>query len=44
VAKNPYSDQRREQHGQPKIVEVKPAPTVQQAVANAKELADQAKS
>ena len=38
--KNPYSDARREQHGKPKIVEVKPASTVQQAVVNAKKLAN----
>jgi hypothetical protein len=41
---SPYSDARREQHGKPKIVEIKPAATVPKAVANAKTLVDQAKS
>jgi hypothetical protein len=36
-AKNPYADQRRKQHGQPKIGLNEPASSVAKALSNSKE-------
>jgi hypothetical protein len=44
MPKHPYRDNRREQHGAPKVTENPPAATIAQALKNNANVVDKAKS